>query len=174
MKEQQKKLWNSHSFCLANEEIQSGKIQNNRYYIFWIFPLRFLLNFLVHQIKEHEFHFFSIFHSLPYFYTYTLHISEVKLSGQFFLRVDFLSTFCTHFSLNLTCGTLKNLYEIKTINVNHYHHRCFSSIDFFVDVGIFFLGTLLLLSLDLGLFIDVATGSGDSLEDSYNIVKRTP
>ena len=123
------------------------------------FPTSFFVEFPRLQVKRAQISFFYFCHSLPYFYTYTLHISEVKLSGQFFLRVDFLSTFCTHFSLNLTCGTLKNLYEIKTINVNHYHHRCFSSIDFFVDVGIFFLGTLLLLSLDLGLFIDVATGS---------------
>ena len=38
-------------------------------------------------------------------------------------------------------------------------HRCFSSIDFFVDVGIFFLGTLDSLDV-LGLFTE--TGSGVS------------
>ena len=36
-----------------NEEIQSGKIQNNRYIL--NFPLRFLLNFLNRKIKEREF-----------------------------------------------------------------------------------------------------------------------
>ena len=42
---------------------------NSRSFIFWIFPLHFLLNFLVCKIKEQEFQ--NIFcRSLPYFYTY--------------------------------------------------------------------------------------------------------
>ena len=41
-------------------------------YIFWIFPLHFLLDFLVHKIKEREFEIF-LCHSLPNFYTYILH-----------------------------------------------------------------------------------------------------
>ena len=55
-------------FYLANEKIQSTEIQNN-IYIFWIFPLRFLLNFLVHEIKEWEFQ-KNFCHFLPYSYTY--------------------------------------------------------------------------------------------------------
>ena len=40
-------------FYLANEEIQSGKIQNNIY--IFNFPLHFLLDFLVRKMKEQEF-----------------------------------------------------------------------------------------------------------------------
>ena len=63
------------SFYLANKEIQSGKIQNNKY--FFNFPvLRLMLNFLVCKIKEWEFE-KKFCRSLPYFYTYTLTNNQI-------------------------------------------------------------------------------------------------
>ena len=53
-------------FNFVNKEIQCQKIHSD--FKLWIFPIHFLLNVLIHKIKERDFH--KIFcHSLPDVYT---------------------------------------------------------------------------------------------------------
>ena len=47
-------FWNSHYFILQMRKSRAGKFKMTDI-PFWIFPLSFMLNFLVHKIKEQEF-----------------------------------------------------------------------------------------------------------------------
>ena len=60
-------FWNSRSFILRTRKSRVGKFKIT--YIFWIFPLHFLLDFLIRKIKEREFQ-NNFCCSLLYFYTY--------------------------------------------------------------------------------------------------------
>ena len=55
------------SFILGMRKFRAGKFKIT--YIFLIFPLYFLLNFLIRKVKEREFQ-KNFCRSLPYFYTY--------------------------------------------------------------------------------------------------------
>ena len=123
-------FWNICFFYLANEEIQSGKIP----YIFLIFPLHFLLNFLIHKIKEREFQ-KCLCRSLPYFYTYpAFYVMNIKCNdidlGSDIFTIDLymiwtLTKSFPKYNLCLSSNVGKNiitiLHEIFQPLLYHWH-----------------------------------------------------